>query len=204
MSIFRKIKNIYKLKIINRINQIDHAKSEKLSKLLYEPLKVDFRSNVTVNLPCLHVYSKSRKDNLFSFSVSRKNDMLIWREFRKSWKYFKWLFRNYKNTIHITSLKNLLKSLGIIVWPDFSWYDRNEFYSFLFNSFLQLPATSQTHRHYRVITAEISLLGIASSRTWTRTWIFGFWAQVINHEATHRLLLLCTPVVIFLVILLDF
>ena len=125
VSIFCKFKNMYKLKIINRINKIDHAKSENLSKLLYVPLKVDFRQNVAVNLPCLHINSKSRKDNLFSFSDSRKNDMLIWREFMKSWKHFRWLFEKCKNTIDITSLKNLLKSLRIIVWPDYSWCDRN-------------------------------------------------------------------------------
>ena len=30
----------------------------------------------------------SRKDNLFFFPVSIENDLLMWQEYRKSWKYF--------------------------------------------------------------------------------------------------------------------
>ena len=82
---------------------------------------------MVVNLTCLRIIAMSREDNLFFFSVSIKNDMLIPQEFKKSWRYFKWSFNLKCKKYH---RHNAGKRLAYILVDNcltsvFSCYDRS-------------------------------------------------------------------------------
>ena len=95
---FRKINLVWNCV---QFEQLQKNLGKKLSKSLYAPLKVGFRQTIVVNLPLLG------KDLFFSFSVSIENDILIWKEFRKSWKYFKWSL-DLKSIISVKKLTWIL------------------------------------------------------------------------------------------------